>query len=637
MFANGFPGEPDLSFTPPITATAVLPLPDGRVVAAGVRTFRLDGSTSGTEVVILRPDGSDSPLPWLLPSVFSTIYDIDQFDDGSFLVSGTWSPNGAPTTAQIAKLEPGGVVHPEFGANLGLRGEIRETVLLPGGGIVIAGTLTDPSDASISGIVRLNSNGNVDRTFTASGGARLSSSEGTVLTLKMLPNGKLLAGGEFVTFDGTPQAGLARLLPTGELDTTFRSPLRPGSMVLAMALQPDGRILVAGLVNLHGYARSTVVRLNTDGDLDPAFRPVSTDLAAIRSRMGLAVDDQSRVLLSGAFGFVNNVRYRGIVRLSPHGIPDPNFAPFSKFYPIPTVTSRNSRLALGFQGEVYNFHQAQGWEGFIPGILRLFGGDQDPSPPTILDHSRNYQNAEGERAEFTVQAIGFPSPSLQWFMNERAIPGATNVSLVINALRRSHIGILSVAASNSLGIVSQQIANILVLHRSRGPGEIDTSFRLEDPSLDIIHSVSQTSDGRLIVAALMQQGEANRILRYGVDGLRDQNFWVDLDLLPPFGSVSANLLPLENGKILVGGRFGGVGGTKRRNLARLLADGSLDSSFADLGGASGPITALLRLMDGRYCIAGSFTNIQGVDRFRLAILNPGGATDESFTPPCLQR
>jgi uncharacterized delta-60 repeat protein len=88
-----------------------------------------------------------------------------------------------------------------------------------------------------------------------------------------------------------------------------------------------------------------------------------------------------------------------------------------------------------------------------------------------------------------------------------------------------------------------------------------------------------------------------------------------------------------DGKILLAGSFGTVNNTQRSRLARLYADGSLDTAFLyNLSGASGTINALVLQTNGAIVIAGSFSSVNGTQRYGVARLNPSGTLDGSFSP-----
>ena len=85
-----------------------------------------------------------------------------------------------------------------------------------------------------------------------------------------------------------------------------------------------------------------------------------------------------------------------------------------------------------------------------------------------------------------------------------------------------------------------------------------------------------------------------------------------------------------DGKILVGGEFGLLGGSARIFLGRLNADGSLDTSFNP--GADGGVYALAVQPDGKILVAGAFTMLGGggtgtTPRSSLGRLNADGSLD----------
>lgn len=90
------------------------------------------------------------------------------------------------------------------------------------------------------------------------------------------PDGKIIIGGSFLLFnEGVPQFGLARLNADGSLDSTFTPPFTSGGYFSTLALLPDGRLLAGGdLAPTAGFTASHVVRISANGAIDPTFRAV---------------------------------------------------------------------------------------------------------------------------------------------------------------------------------------------------------------------------------------------------------------------------------------------------------------------------------------------------------------------------
>lgn len=103
-----------------------------------------------------------------------------------------------------------------------------------------------------------------------------AASAGTVECLALQPDGRLLVGGTFRSFDGRTVSGLVRLNADGSTDAGFRASFTvpEGGGIFALVVQPDGRILVAGLFSAAtDPSRRSLVRLNADGSIDPGFSP----------------------------------------------------------------------------------------------------------------------------------------------------------------------------------------------------------------------------------------------------------------------------------------------------------------------------------------------------------------------------
>ena len=120
---------------------------------------------------------------------------------------------------------------------------------------------SDPSHSFRDGLARLNSDSpyfSVDPSFDAgSGPGDVPGGYQSVSDIAIQPDGKILVGGAFASFNGQPRLGVVRLNSDGSLDPSFVtdwSALSPtlNVSVNRVALQPDGRILIAGGFNYSG-------------------------------------------------------------------------------------------------------------------------------------------------------------------------------------------------------------------------------------------------------------------------------------------------------------------------------------------------------------------------------------------------
>jgi uncharacterized delta-60 repeat protein len=187
------------------------------------------------------------------------------------------------------------------------------------------------------GVRRLNSDLTVESTTTFNPGSGITNNQvqpfydfDHVNVVVVQPDGKILVGGSFYSFSGTPVQNILRLNANGSIDTSFTTPaftvFNGRSEVFAIALQPDGKILLAGRFStVGGVARPTVVRLNADGSVDSSFQTPFGDFGS--TAYALALQPDGRILVGGGMQIVEGESiYNSLVRLHPNGSRDSTFS-----------------------------------------------------------------------------------------------------------------------------------------------------------------------------------------------------------------------------------------------------------------------------------------------------------------------
>jgi len=243
---------------------ALLLLPDGRLLAGGrsgdgfaLARYKTDGSLDsgfGTGGRVRTPMGSGGV----------GVYAMALQADGKIVAVGKQYSGGNAQFA-VARYLPSGQLDTGFGGGSGYvlldyagkNDAAHAVALLPDGKIVVAGQADNSSGQGFPALVRLNADGSLDASF-GSGGWRVLSSvpTGALYALALQPDGKLLLAGN------APDASLsyaafllARLLPGGDLDPEFGdgglsiTEFGGDAWIRALALQPNGKIVVAGYAN----------------------------------------------------------------------------------------------------------------------------------------------------------------------------------------------------------------------------------------------------------------------------------------------------------------------------------------------------------------------------------------------------
>ena len=123
-------------------------------------------------------------------------------------------------------------------------------------------------------------------------------------------DGKLIIGGLFTS----PRTLIARLNTNGSVDTNFNVGSGANGIIYSIAVQPDGKIIVVGAFSrINGVSRNRIARLNVDGSLDATFDPGAGADGRIRS---VALQSNGRILIAGDFYEVNQTSRVRVARLN---------------------------------------------------------------------------------------------------------------------------------------------------------------------------------------------------------------------------------------------------------------------------------------------------------------------------------
>lgn len=163
------------------------------------------------------------------------------------------------------------------------------------------------------------------------GDVALGSSSGTAVAVQ--PDGKIVVGGSTQS-GGSTAFVVLRYLPDGRLDERFGSngltvtDFDPATNdgVGALSLLPDGRILAAGA----GGGAAALARYRPDGQLDPTFGPgrdgtVVTKDSGLLNALGVDLEPGGNVLVAGQAGTPGGPFDFGVARFSGDGVLDDSF------------------------------------------------------------------------------------------------------------------------------------------------------------------------------------------------------------------------------------------------------------------------------------------------------------------------
>ncbi|MEO8602526.1 MAG: hypothetical protein ABI629_08125 [bacterium] len=268
------------------------------------------------------------------------------------------TPGGAPN-ALDESFDADGLAAPKVGLG---RTYIAGLVNAPGGGVYFTGDLTAATQFN-GYAARLTAAGALDASFNAMGvrpvdvwtcsGGGISPLNESMYEIAVDGNGRVLIAGSTTVNGGTQRFALARFTDTGSLDASFGSngcatidanPAYPNQYVSSLALQPDGRILLAGWTWSEDWsqAAATVVRLTENGALDEAFAsggrfqldgyPGNKTLGGLQTeRVGVALQSDGRIVVAHTVLLPGPSVAFGLTRLDRDGDLDAGFGDGGSF------------------------------------------------------------------------------------------------------------------------------------------------------------------------------------------------------------------------------------------------------------------------------------------------------------------
>ncbi len=340
---------------------AVAVQPDGKIlVGGGFTTY--NGVDCPNKLVRLTSTGAlDDTFTGLTSGFdeYDEVYSLAVQPDGKILVGGWFSTyNGINCPDRFIRLTSTGVLDDTFtGLTSGFNSYIYSIVVQPDGKILVGGDISTYNGVNCPDmLVRLTSTGALDDTFSGI----TSGFNNVVYSIVVQPDGKILVGGEFTTYNGVncPDR-LVQLTSTGALDGTF-SGITSGFNVnvRSIAIQGDGKILVAGGFTTYNGVNcpDRLVRLTSTGALDGTFSGITSGFNS--DVFSVAVQSDGKILVGGVFTTYNGVNCPdNLVRLTSTGALDDTFTGLTSgfnswLYSI--VVQPNGKILAGGNITTYN-------------------------------------------------------------------------------------------------------------------------------------------------------------------------------------------------------------------------------------------------------------------------------------------
>jgi uncharacterized delta-60 repeat protein len=203
--------------------------------------------------------------------------------DGKFVVAG-YSFNGAVKNLAVARYLPTGELDPEFDndgiatLSMGSGDTVATSLVLQDDGRIILAGVTQSGDYTLL-VARLTGEGNLDNSFGDGGHLIVPFDDGDVQTaeVQITGDGKIVVAGTLKAGESATHSYCIKVTGQGLLDASFGESgvtlikQEGNSEVNGVALQGDGRVMVAGSLVSEDVPRAALMRLNANGTIDESF------------------------------------------------------------------------------------------------------------------------------------------------------------------------------------------------------------------------------------------------------------------------------------------------------------------------------------------------------------------------------
>ena len=367
---------------------------DGKIVVAG---YAYISNNIDFAVVRYNTDGSldssfdtDGKVTTAIGSLEDAAKSVALQSDGKIVVAGhSWS--GSKYNFAVVRYNTDGSLDTSFDTDgkvttaIGSQDDIANSIALQSDGKIVVAGYKYTSGIYNFAVVRYNTDGSLDTSFDTDGKVT-AAFDGSANSIALQSDGKIVVAG--YSYDGSDSDfAVVRYNTDGSLDTSFDTDGKVTTAIgsatdfaYSIAVQSDGKIVVAGKASISGNTDFAVVRYNTNGSLDTSFSTDGKVTAAIGDSTdvgySIALQSDGKIVVAGSAGISMMASNFGVVRYiaSDSAVPS---APT-----LTSVTSGDRRVTIAFTAGANNGAAITDYEYSLNGGVYTSAGTTT-SPFTI--------------------------------------------------------------------------------------------------------------------------------------------------------------------------------------------------------------------------------------------------------------
>jgi uncharacterized delta-60 repeat protein len=645
-------GTPETSFNldEAILTVFAVAIADEKFIVAG----RLRTPPGNATVLRLNRDGTiDETFESNTIELTTYNTNIKVLNDGKILVAGNVTAFNGMDVGGVVKLNQDGSKDETFFGGSGSNGFVADAEVLNSGKILLTGNFDQFNEvATPGGLVRLNADGTIDGSFTL--GPAGDEFAYKAAEVEILEDGKLLIGGDTRNESYQNFKKLIRLNSDGSIDNTFspvlidRGNFSPG-FIVKKGLQ--GEIFTAGEINgSDGQIRIGLIKFNESGEL------LDYDLKIGREPgfAGVARQTDGKVILAGSFYQINGIDAYGLARINQDGTLDESFAPNlglsnpnRSWVDEVEVQSDGKILVAGLFYDVIANTSGQHQ------IVRLLpNGEVDLSfGEVVFDRTINELTVDAEDNIFVVgsfsTANGLERSGLAKFSEDGQIISEFNSNDIVP--QNSNAASLIILGDDEILVGGRRSNNYGFIYKLDRDGNLISSLLSDSFAAATISTINKVGDKLVFGGSINTGGGRDTTMPLFISDLEANN--ID-DSSIRISEENFNLqffqtYNIDNNEIIVAGSFTRFNGEERSGLVRCNLSGEINPDFnfnvSGLKKVLGRVQHFIPEDNQTALIFGPFSELNGIPFFgaaRIKFLNSipeiSGIVDEIATEEDIQ-
>ncbi|MGV9004471.1 T9SS type A sorting domain-containing protein [Flavobacterium sp.] len=548
---------------------------DGKLIIGG--SFTSYNGTSRSKIARITADGTlDTTFnPGSGANSSSTISTVSiQQGDGKIIIGGNFTSYNGTTRKCIARLNINGTIDSNFNPGMGVNSNstISSASIQSDGKIIIGGDFTSYNGTGRDRIARLNINGTLDTSFSNGGSQSVAGAFNNYVTITLIQSdGKIIVGGDFSAYNGTLRPRIARINTNGTLDLSFNPATEANGNIRTTSVQTDGKIIIGGdFESYNGTPRKYIARINTNGTLDPSFNPGSGPFNG--SIYNTSIQNDGKIIIGGSFTSYDGISANSIARLNADGTRDVTFnsGTGANSYVSTISIQSDGKIIIGGTFTTYNGTARNG-------IARLnIDGSLDGTfnPGTGTDNVLSIKTLSNGQLIIGGNIIGYNGNSSVKSIVRLNANGTLDSTFNAGSALNSAVQTIFIQSDGKIIIggnfTTYNTTARKYIARLNADGTLDNTFMASAAVAfdNIVYTTSLQSDGKIIIGGdfTSYNGIArNKIARLNTDGTLDVSF-------NPGSGANNNVRSSSiqtNGQIIIGGMFTSYNGTTKNRITRI--------------------------------------------------------------------